>query len=545
MCAILGGTNPDWDYTRALEVQNHRGPDGNRSIRYTDITLGFARLSIIDLDDRGMQPMESADKSVVICFNGEIYNYVELRDELIECGYFFRTTTDTEVVLNAYLEWEDDFLTHLDGMFGVSILDGKKKLLKLYRDRVGIKPLYYYEQNGEFAFSSELKGLVSLLNNTKLEIDNTAIYDFYNYLYIPAPKSMYKSIYQVEPAHAITYDLTKKKIISNNPYWFLNVNYKEGDCSASAEKIEELRELISKSVQDQMVADVPRGTFLSGGVDSSIITYEAMKVDKYLNSYSIGYYDYETSEIPYIDCLNEHFGFKSQKYYMKKEEFKEYYYELKNWCDEPLADTAAYPTYVLSREASKKSKVILMGDGGDEVFGGYQKYIDYSKWNKTSNSSDIDKQLKKIYELNLGGSLPDTEELKHKYCIDKDYDDLWYYRKYYDNDLPPTTRFQLIDLKTYLPSHVLAKSDRVTMANSIEGRVPLLSKEIVEYGFSLSQKERCGNDVLKKILKEAYSGVIPNNILYRRKAGFGIPWFFFGSKKLLQEEIIHDIWGFE
>lgn len=518
----------------------HRGPDGMRIWCDEKIVMGFVRLAIMDLSDKGMQPMVSSDENFIVNYNGEIYDFQKLKAELESRGHRFQSQSDTEVILHAYMEWKDRFVDHFDGMFAIVIYDRKEKKIKLFRDRCGIKPLYYYSENGRFAFASELKGLLTLINDRKFEVDKTAVYDFFNYLYIPAPKSIYRNIYKLEQAHKLVFDLVEEKIIVNEAYWTIKLNEKEGDRPASKEHIWVVKELISEAIKNQMVADVPTGAFLSGGIDSSIIVSEALKHKLDYNVFSIGFYDFDTNELPYVVCLEERLNFKAKKYLVKKDEFKGMFSDLRKWFDEPFADTSAYPTYIVSRLARKKCTVVLSGDGGDELFGGYTRYLWLKDFEEKEKPSDQE-ILEKIWEIHLYQPLPNRKDLKELLGIEKDYDEKWYYKKYFIRDLPPITRMQYMDFHTYLPEDVLTKTDRVSMANSLEVRVPFLDRKIVEFAFSLTQSERCFNGELKKILKDAYIGELPRNLLYRRKWGFGIPQSFFGDQMCPQMKIFKEL----
>jgi len=541
MCAILGGTDNKWDYDKALKCMEHRGPDGHKICTFDEIVMGFNRLAIVDLSEKGMQPMLGKN-GVAITFNGEIYGFKKLKVELEAKGHRFDSNTDTEVILNSYLEWGEDFIDHIDGMFAIAIFDPMKRRIITYRDRAGIKPLFYYYDGRRFAYASELKGLKTLLSDVDLIVDNTAMFDYHNYYYIPDPKTMYKNVYKLESGHKLIYDIETHKILENKAYWELLANSYEGDKPASDEIIGNVKNLIAWSINEQIIADVQVGGFLSGGIDSSLISLEAINsYDNYI-LHSIGFYDYDKNEIPYVRCMEKVLGVEAKKYYLKKNEFKELYYKLPQWYDEPFADTSAYPSYVVSREAKKDCTVMLAGDGGDEIFGGYGRYklfYDYSKHEEKSIEEDLEYLSKKCY-----GWREDDKELRNRFGISEDYDAFWFYRKYYIKDLPPITRLQYMDYYTYLPGDILQKMDRVSMACSLEVRVPLISRKIVEYAFSCTEKERCYNGELKSLLKQGYAGNIPNNILYRRKAGFAIPIGFFGYGELPQDIIYSEIYGF-
>ena len=349
----------------------HRGPDGIRVSRMPDFTLAFARLAIMDLSEQGMQPMFSCDNQVGIVFNGEIYGYQKLRNELLQKGYRFRSTSDTEVILNAYLEWGEKFINRVDGMFGMAIYDRRDGKVRLFRDRIGIKPLYYYYDGANFGFSSELKGILNMCGNISFQIDNTAVYDFLNYTYIPDPKTYYKYVYRLLPGHRMIFDIKSRKIVKDSAYWRLKVNAYQGSQRKQGDLVEELKSLVESSVKKQMVADVPVGTFLSGGVDSSIVTYEGHRVNPQLETFSIGFASARYNELRYAQELSDRYQIHLNSKMFNHDVFKGYYGRLRDWYDEPFADTSAFPTYAVSQLAREKVTVVLTGDGGDEIFGGY------------------------------------------------------------------------------------------------------------------------------------------------------------------------------
>ncbi len=565
MCGILGGNNPNWNYKEGIECMRHRGPDGIRISRMPKFTLAFARLAIMDLSEQGMQPMFSQDDQVGIVFNGEIYGYHKLRDSLITKGYQFRSTSDTEVVLNAYLEWGDRFIQQVDGMFGMAVYDKREGTVKLFRDRIGIKPLYYYYDGRNFGFSSELKGILNMCTTVSWEIDYTAVYDYMNYCCIPDPKTYYKNVYKLQPAHRMIFDVKTSKIIKNSSYWRLKVNEQQGAQRKQSDVVEELRYLIRESVKEQMIADVPVGTFLSGGVDSSIITYEGNRINPLLETFSMGFDKARYNELQYARELAKRFDIHMNARVFQPDIFKEYYSRIKTWYDEPFADTSAFPTHIVSRMAKEKVTVVLTGDGGDEVFGGYSRqariwqkekeggpdhllmtmvYLKYKKWAKKNNLRDHFWMDDLTFLLGSMGRplVMSDRDLRKRFGIDKDYDACWAYRKYYFKNLPPMTRVQYLDLKTYLPWDILTKVDRASMAVSLETRVPFLSRKIVEFAFALSEEDRCPNGEKKGLLKKAYEKELGRKFLYRPKQGFTMPDYYFSSEKSQQEHIYDELW---
>lgn len=550
MCGILGGNDGSWNYSQGIESLRHRGPDGSRVMEFENFTLAFSRLSIVDLSSRAMQPMTAEDGQVAIVFNGEIYGYQKLRNELNK-QYKFLSSSDTEVVLASYLIYGDSFIDKIDGMFAIAILDLRVQKLKLFRDRAGIKPLYYYQYGSRFAFASELKALRAARVLDGKRVDYTALYDFLFYGYIPEPKTMFKNCYKLSPACCLIYDLKKKSIQSICEYWKLQVNSAASRGKQKARVSEELRHYIIESVQEQLIADVPIGTFLSGGVDSSIVTYEANVLSPNIAAFTMGFEEDRYDETYYAGLLIQKYHLNAFSYRAGRDDIKSIKPCINKWYDEPFADTSAYPSYLVAKLAREYVKVVLTGDGGDELFGGYMRYnlnyenldnlyIDSYNLNRLFDKHSMDildiSSPSSLWHKYFGSGLSDYSRsmfhirdwddvsvYKKKWGIDDDYDPTWFLRKFYHKDFPPLTRMRYLDFKTYLPGDILTKVDRVSMANSLECRVPLLSRKIIEFAFSLAEEECCQAEALKKILKEAYVGLLPDEILYRTKRGFSAP----------------------
>ena len=383
MCGILGTTYKKGNIEKAIKAIKHRGPDGWRIERLDKCNLAFVRLSIRDLSIKAMQPMKALDQNIWITYNGEIYGYERLKRELIKRGYRFNTTCDTEVILNAYLEYGNNFVKKIDGMFAIAIYDGNEQKIKLFRDRAGIKPMYYCWNGRDFTYASELKAITALYGENVFLRDNSAIYDYFTYRYIPEPKTLYKNVYKLLPAHYLTYDLKNKKI-KVVKYWELYINDTLAP-NKDNENEEKIRELIGTAVEEQLDSDVPVGTFLSGGIDSSIISAEIYRKTSKVHAFSMGfkidnpqYNNYD--ETSYAQKLADLYNFpitygkfdRNQLYALKK--------NIADWFDEPFADTSCFPTYMISKIASEnKVPVILTGDGGDEVFGGYTRYREFEQ----------------------------------------------------------------------------------------------------------------------------------------------------------------------
>ena len=552
MCAILGGNNTKWNYQYGIESMRHRGPDGIQITQMNEITFAFARLAIIDLSSNGMQPMFSTDRDVCIAFNGEVYKHDKLRKEL-EKKYVFHSKTDTEVLLYAYIEYGDKFIDKIDGMFAIAVYDKRYEKIKLFRDRAGIKPLYYYVQGCDFGFASELKGLTNMICTTELRVDRTALYDFLTYT----------NAYKLEPAHYLVYDLKEKRIEKKASYWKFRINANEKGKMDIGEAKYELRKRIRESVKSQMIADVPVGTLLSGGVDSGVVTFESHRINEYIQTFSMGFKEKNYDEIQYARQLVRLWNLNNHEGRFGKETFDALYPNVRKWFDEPYADVSAFPTYGILQLAKENDvTVLLTGDGGDEVFGGYD--VVGALYEKRGINI---KEISDLYENSLrrrirnksfwdGFFLDDVafltyrrywalREQKKKYAeylrLPKDYDDYWFVRKHYHKELPPMTRVQIVDFHTFLP-FILSKVDRTGMALSLEVRVPLLDRKVVEYSFSLPQEVRCPNRLKKGLLKQAYPE-IPYNIRYRTKQGFGMPGQYISVAGRPCESILTQQWG--
>lgn len=555
VCGFVGGTNPQWQYSAALESIAHRGPDASQLCLDGPVQVGFRRLAIIDLSEQANQPMFADDSETWLVFNGEIYGFRALRAELEKNGLKFRTKSDTEVVLNAYLQWGDDFVDRLDGMFAIAIWDAKARRLKLFRDRPGIKPLYYYHDGKDFAFASELKAIEKALGSDRLQVDETALYDFLSYRYIPAPKTLYRNCFKLPPAHGLVFDPSTGSIQTPQPYWSIEVP--EQPLSLTLEEsCEQLRALIDASVCEQMVADVPLGFFLSGGVDSSVVVASASTTGRNLSTFSIGFDSDAVSETPYARQVARNFGTDHHERILSPSDARELLPSLKTWFDEPFADESALPTYLVSQVSRENVTVVLTGDGGDEVFGGYRTYPRFTRYarlpawprivnqaayrlRKPFNRRSAISRVVSFMELAFSegpelwgaimGGMPTAAkaDYRRQFAIPDDYDDWWHYREFWRNDVPLRTRLQLLDFHTFLPGLVLTKVDRTSMAVSLEARVPLLDRRIIEFSFSLSEEMRYHLGELKGLLRFAYRSILPDDILDRRKKGFGIPRYYF------------------
>jgi asparagine synthase (glutamine-hydrolysing) len=572
MCGFVGGTDPSWNYAAALASIEHRGPDDGRLHLEAPVRVGFRRLSIIDLDPSANQPMFADDGETWIVFNGEIYGFQALRRELQRLGHAFRTHSDTEVLLRAYVEWGTGFVDHLDGMFAIALWDARDRKLRLYRDRPGIKPLYYYYDGNRLAFASELKAIEAALDPSDLQVDETALYDFLGYRQVPVPKTLYRNCYKLPPAHYIVFDPASGELQAPVAYWSVPVPDEPRSISVD-EAAEELRGLIDESVREQMVSDVPLGFFLSGGIDSSTVVASATSIGGDVSTFSIGFDSDEKSETPYAREIATMFGTNHHENILSQTAAGDLLPNLKQWFDEPFADESAMPTYLVSKVARNTVTVVLTGDGGDEVFGGYSTYPRFERYDrypslpramnnalyalrKPFGRRSAITRLVRVLEFSFGKGpdlwagimhgLPQAAkgEYRQRFAIPRDYDDWWHYREHRRDDLPMRTRLQLVDFHTFMPGIVLTKVDRTSMAVSLEARVPLLARRIIEFSFSLAEHVRYHDGQLKGLLKYAYKDILPAHILHRRKKGFGIPRYYLqdlDGGRSIQEHVLRSL----
>ena len=575
MCGFFGLVSQDSinleKAKKSLEILNHRGPDNSSFKIEENIFIGHKRLSIIDLSESGNQPMTSKDNSVILVFNGEIYNFNLLRKELQSCGVSFQSHSDTEVILKGYLEWGfDKIISKLNGMFAISIVDKNKECIFLARDHAGIKPLFFSNQHNNFIFSSELNPINKYLGiNSNENLDYSALYDFLTYLYIPTPKTAFMHIKKLEPGHIIKFNYKTKKM-TKTKYWELDLyenNYEENDL------LEELEDRLVKTISMEQVSDVPIGYFLSGGIDSGLVSSIGSSInDSEPNTYSIYFDNPIFDESGLINKTKEHIKSNHTFRYVNENDIKMLLNKGQTWFGEPFGDVSYMPTHLVSELASKDLKVVLTGDGGDEVFGGYERFLYVSKnmqmkipkldflknseLSKTLNNRDIFSRIYKklrfdfalnpleMYTILMNGMLKEEKiEYKEKFNIPDDYDDYWYFRKFYKADLPILKRLQYLDFKTYLVDDNLTKVDRASMRSSIECRVPLLNKDLVNFVFSIKTSLIWKNNQKKFLLKEIAKKYLPNEILNAKKKGFSIPsyeWIVKPSSRKNLGEVILD-----
>ena len=566
MCGLFGFTRigaellqqEDIDRARrALNVLSHRGPDQSGEHIGNNTYLGHRRLSIIDLSNNGRQPMTSDDGEVAITVNGEIYNFKMLRRALR--GPQFRSESDSEVVLHGYRRWgAAELCDRMDGMYGFVIHDRSKRQIVLVRDRAGIKPLYYAQIGDYFAWASELKAVVEFFGSGALEVDNTAIFDFLTYRYIPSPKTIYRQVRKLEPGHRLVLDCSSGEI-EDVSYWRLEPSNRPVDHRRTAET---LRDLISQSVDEQMMSDVPLGFFLSGGIDSSIVVGLAARLHPSPMTFSIGFDVSEHDETEYAQLVAAQFQTTQRTKILSAEDGC----DLVGWMfqryDEPFADTSALATFHVAQLAKQEVKVVLTGDGGDELFGGYRWYHRFNSWRrkqfflgrflksdlglpfyrppsnvleKIANRLSIFAQFEELQlyqSLFPGLTRAERAPFRELWQIPDDYDDLWSFRRYFRPELGRYKSLQFLDFHTFLPDDILTKVDRVTMSVSLEARVPFLSRALMEFAFSLPEDFIYRDGELKGGLKYSFRHLLPGEILRRSKQGFSIPTMRWGENVL-------------
>lgn len=552
----------------ARDTLSHRGPDQAGEWFFGSVYLGHRRLSIIDTSDAGRQPMTAHGLSVTV--NGEIYNFELLRQELGAAGYVFKSRSDSEVVLHGFHYWGvDGLVERLDGMYAAVIFDSGTGRVTAFRDRVGIKPLIYAFDGKSLVWGSELKAVRAFLGVGNLEEDPEAIIDFLAYRYIPAPKTFYRNIFKLQAASILEFDTASSRLKVRR-YWELNTSSSDVGPDTAADR---LLELIDSSVSEQLVSDVPLGLLLSGGIDSSVIAAFASRHKPDMQSFSIGFRQEERDETPYALAMAAKVGLNHQVHYLQNEEMESMIERVDAWFDEPFADVSAIPTFRVCSFAADNVKVVLSGDGGDELFGGYRWYEKYRKathaacWMplKTRHGIDFPSPLPYRRELRLAsftdpvwryahirGSLSEgrLNAWKRALGVSMDYDPLWAYRQHFSPNLPPRRAAQVMDFHTFLPDDIMVKVDRVSMAVSLECRPPLLSKRLIEFSFKLPESfiYGCQRGGLKSGLKSAVKILLPEQVLRHKKQGFSAPdsgWRkqLTGPYGSLQEGIVHAYTG--
>ena len=537
---------------KMVNIIYHRGPDESGSDIRGNVAMGMRRLSIIDLSG-GHQPIYNEDKTVWTVFNGEIYNFKDFRSQLQAKGHIFKTNTDTEVIVHGYEEYGSGFLKYLNGMFAIAVHDTKKNKLLLARDHIGIKPLYYTFNNRRIIFGSEIKSiLLSKEVNANLDVD--ALGEFLSWEYVPGRATLIKEIKKLEPGHFIEIDLNNP-ICEPKMYWDIPFYEVQHNHSTMEDWLERIDAQLKKSTQMQLISDVPLGAFLSGGVDSSLIV-SAMGEAK---TFSIGFDDPTYNELKWARKVADHLGV-NHKDEIIKPDVLELFEHLMFFLDDPIGDFSIFPTYLVSRLARKHVTVALSGDGGDELFGGYETYL---AQHKAKIFNRIPAFIRKgIIEAAINNVKPTAKKKgfinKAKRFIEGTYhdDELSHarWRIFVGEEMrknlfsetalkemisPPSQHIEklfkqagnrgelnrslYVDVKSYLCDNILTKVDRMSMAVSLEARVPYLDPDLVSLAFQVPEKFKVTSKDTKVILKKLASKYVPYECVYRPKEGFSIP----------------------
>ena len=547
MCGILGQINKT-DHVNAdifgqmLQTIHHRGPDGN-GVYFDEnnkLAFGHTRLAFLDLSEAGKQPFVSNNEQIIVTFNGEIYNFLELKKELLN-SYNFITNTDTEVIIAAYQTWGLAFVNKLKGMFAIAIYDKKINKIFLIRDRFGIKPLYYFYNENHIIFASELKAILAsgLINK---EIDYSSFSDYFVYRYIPSPKTIWKTIFKIPAANYLSFDLDTFSF-SLFEYWELKSTNEQENKDLL---IDQINEILQLSVSEHVRADVPIGSFLSGGYDSSAMVHYMKNLGINPETFSIGFKNWEKSEHQFAQIVAAHLNVPN-KYVIADEKSLDLVNIMPKVYDEPIADISIVPTYMVSNLAKQNVKAVLSGEGADEIFCGYtwQHQFYEELYNKTwwqKIKSIFRKQDTVNYYANaMAMGWFDKEELEsmlfpslHQFIPS---DVHWFYRKNFKNNLTPLKSIQYLDMKCFMGELVLTKIDRASMANSLEVRVPFLDHVLFEKIFSLKESQYFKKSQTKYLLFENIKNYLPESILNRKKQGFVGPDSYYMDIEYYQKEL--------
>lgn len=560
MCGIAGKYNLTGEPVSAELIEKmcqamiHRGPDDGGVHVDGPIGLGHRRLSILDLSPLGHQPMPSPDKKVWITFNGEIYNFLEIRKDLEKKGHYFKSSCDTEVILALYQEYGEECLQHLHGMFAFAIWDSRRKSLFIARDRIGKKPLYYTFDSKRLIFASELPCLL-LDPSVQPKINYLALRDYFKYLYVPDPKTIYQDIFKLEPGHYLVYS---EQGLKKKQYW--DISFASVRQENETELAEELLEIIAESVRIRQISDVPLGAFLSGGVDSSaVVALMAKQQTQPVTTCSIGFDSEQFDELKYAKIIADLFRTDHHEFTVRQKA-EDILPLLVRHLGEPFADSSIVPTYYVSKLARQKVTVALAGDGGDENFAGYEKYHTDAIENRLRQAIPgvIRETIFPFFTRMLSGLNNPLCRKGHTllntlskdaaygfYLTNTEFEDtLWsrmiteevrretkgydpseltraHYYKADTND--HLSRLLYVDLKTYLPGDILVKVDRMSMANSLEVRAPLLDHKVIEFAARISSSLKYRDGEKKYILKKTFEKLLPPEVMYRKKMGFCVP----------------------
>ena len=563
--APFGGDAATTLVHRMCDVIRHRGPDDEGVWVDEGVALGMRRLSIIDLST-GHQPIHNEDRSVWIVFNGEIYNYRELRRELEAAGHRFYTSTDTEVIVHAYEQWGKQAITRLRGMFGLAIWNTRTRALLVARDRIGIKPMHYATVDGRFYFGSELKSLLEAPDLPR-DLDPDALDHYLSFLYTPRDRSIFKQVQKLPPGHLLTWNDGRLQV---EQYWEIPAD--ETFTGSEADAVDQLRAVLTDAVRSHLISDVPLGAFLSGGIDSSLVVGLMSQVSgARVKTFSIGFDEPEFDELDAARRVAQHFGTEHHEFVVKPDGVG-ILDRMVSHFDEPFADPSAIPTWYVSEMARRHVTVVLSGDGGDELFGGYDRYVPHPRvaafdrycprtlrrvaavaaarlpygvrgknFLRHVGRDDTGRYLDAIRffgaDEKLGLLTPDL--LQRIEEPDPEARLARHFARF--ARLPWPSQMMRFDAETYLPEDVLTKVDRMSMAHSIESRVPLLDNEVIAFASALPDAMKIKGGRRKHVLKEVAATLLPREIIERKKQGFGVPlvtWFRGNLRELFADTLL-------
>ncbi len=586
MCGIVGvhsiagpARNLEPYLESALKSLSKRGPDKQGKYLHNRVALGHTRLSIIDVSDAGSQPMIDSSGRYVIIFNGEIYNHKELRTELEERGIKLNSHSDTEVLLNLYILYKEKCLDLLNGFFAFAVYDNQLETIFIARDRIGIKPLLFYQDDDNIIFASEMKAIMSF--PVKKELDNTSLYLYFQLNYIPAPSSVFKHVKKLLPGHYMT--ITPDGRISIKRFFSITYNPGSKNGQPDYEQAKEsLRAHLRESVRKRMISDVPLGAFLSGGIDSSVIVSLASQFTDKLNTFSIGYKDEPFfDETSYAELVAKKFNTQHTVFSLSNKDLYEHLFDILNYIDEPFADPSAVAVYILSKHTRSKVTVALSGDGADELFAGYNKHMaEYravhsgfmnslvrlnSSWfrllprTRNNAAGNLARQLHRYAEgLKVG-----EKERYWRWCEFMSEQEASQMLNVFDEPVENTseyiTRKKMLltyhkkegtindtlytDMHLILPNDMLTKVDLMSMANSLEVRVPFLDHEVVNFVFSLPADFKLYKGFRKRILKDTFKDILPPELYKRKKKGFEVPmmkWFRNELSSMINDDLMNE-----
>ncbi|HBX49940.1 MAG: asparagine synthase (glutamine-hydrolyzing) [Bacteroidetes bacterium RIFOXYA12_FULL_35_11] len=557
----------------AISALSKRGPDGNGIFIKNNVALGHARLSIIDTSNAASQPFTDISGRYTIVFNGEFYNYKFFREQLKEKGYNFKSDSDTEVLLNLYIEYGISFFEKTDGDFAFAIYDSAEQSLLIARDRMGVKPLLYYQDENKFVFASEMKAIIRM--EIPLELDAASMQIYFQLNYIPQPYSIFKNVHKLNQGE---YIFIKGSTVNKASYY--KIPYQSNSiCSDSYEHAQKkVYTYLENSVLKRLMSDVPLGAFLSGGIDSSIISALASCHVKKFNTFSIGFKDEPFfDETHYAKLVADMHKTEHTVFSLSNNDLYEILFDVLEYFDEPFADSSALAVYILSQQTRKHVTVALSGDGADELFSGYNKHAAHLKaieggtlnslikagsplWglfpqSRNSKTGNIFRQLQRFSEglnmsdkdrywrwCSLGTDNFSKSLLKEKFIV-AEYEGRKKQLISCINNSSDFNEILLADMQIVLPGDMLVKADMMTMANSLEVRVPFLDHELVNYIFSLPAHYKIDKNARKKILKDTFRGMLPEELYNRPKHGFEVPllkWFRGDLKTMITEQLLED-----